>query len=67
MSSITGTGAIGKALDNISPWAVTRLIKLGWLKTRKMPAVVLLRHGACRRKGVAQGCELKRTGEVAKS
>ena len=64
MSSITGTSAIGKALDNISPTTVVRLIKLGLLKATKMPGRGRTTPWRVSREELARFRELMRTGDV---
>jgi len=66
MSSITGTSAIGKALDNISPKTVVRLIKLGLLKATKMPGRGRTTPWRVSREEVARFRELMRAGEVGR-
>jgi hypothetical protein len=62
--SITGTAAIGKALDNISPSTVARLIKLGLIKATKMPGRGPTTPWRVSREEVARFRELMRAGEV---
>lgn len=64
MSSITGTAAIGKALDNISPTTVVRLINSGALKAYKMPGRGRTTPWRCPREEVARFLEAMRTGDV---
>lgn len=63
-SSITGTSAIGKALDNISPSTVTRLIRAGLLKATKLPGRGPTTPWRVSREEVARFRELMRTGEI---
>ncbi len=65
MSSITGTSAIGKALDNISPTTVARLIKLGLLKATKCPGRGRTTPWRVSREEIARFQEAMRTGEIA--
>lgn len=64
MSSLTGTRAIGEALDNISPTTVARLIKLNLLKATKMPGRGRTTPWRVDRNEIARFRELMRTGEV---
>lgn len=65
MSSLTGTRAIGEALDNISPTTVARLIKLGLLKATKLPGRGPTTPWRVSREEIARFRELMRTGSIA--
>ena len=65
MSSITGTSAIGKALDNISASTVVRLIRLGLLKASKTPGRGKTTPWRCDRSEIARFREAMRSGEIA--
>ncbi len=65
MSSITGTSAIGKALDNISPTTVGRLIRLKVLKATKMPGRGRTTPWRVSRAEIARFQEAMRAGDIA--
>ena len=65
MSTLTGTRAIGMALDNVSPSTVSRLIKAKLIRAYKIPGRGRTSPWRVDRPEIARFREAMRSGDIA--